>query len=66
MASVLRYARNQTMLNLSEEVACQMVVPIGWLVKSSKKAVGKFQNNFGKTIDKLEYSSYDASKITNQ
>lgn len=66
MVSVLRYARNQTMLNLSEEVASQMVVSIGRLVKSSKKAVGKFQNKFSKTIDKLENSSYDASKMKYQ
>nr|DAH88753.1 MAG TPA: hypothetical protein [Caudoviricetes sp.] len=38
MVSVLRYARNQTMLNLSEEVVSQMVVPIGRLIKSSKKS----------------------------
>lgn len=43
-----------------------MVVSIGRLVKSSKKAVGKFQNKFSKTIDKLENSSYDASKMKYQ
>jgi hypothetical protein len=32
------------MLNLSEEVASQMVVPIGWLAKSSKKSRWKIPN----------------------
>ena len=35
----------------------------GWQ-RSNKKAVGKFQNNFSKSIDNLEYSSYDAYKIS--
>lgn len=43
-----------------------MVASIGWLSKSSKMGNGKFQNSFSKSIDKLEISSYDTSKKTNQ
>ena len=39
-----------------------MVESIGSFTKSSKKGFGKFQKYFGKTIDKLEISSYDTIK----
>ena len=61
--TVLRYVHAKQIPRLNEKLGSQMVDTIGRLLKSSKMGKWIIPKKINKTIDKLEYSSYDAYKL---